>query len=96
MTKSKRTFLKLLLKGPQGMDKSLTQIRNILELREWEDLAIEWDEQAKGFVISTQFDGSKVDLIAKHFQEELFESACAVLESVEGMRVEIIDAHLLT
>lgn len=95
MSKSECVFMQFLLKGPPGIERSAAALKGILELRNWERLSIKWDEQAGGFAISTQFEGSNVSLIAKHFQEELFESACAVLESVEGLRVEIVEAALM-
>jgi len=95
MANQQRTYLKLLLKGPPGFERALPDLQQDLELRHWEDLSITWNQQANGLVIETQFGSSKVDLIAKHFQEELFESACGVLTSVQGMRVEILDARLL-
>jgi hypothetical protein len=95
MSNSKRVYAKLLLSGPIGLENSLVDMREDLQLRNWENLVITWDQERNGLIIETQIDDPEVEVIAIFLQEELIEAASGVLPGFEDIHVRIIDAYLL-
>lgn len=55
-----------------------------------------WDAENKRLIVTLEYKGISAKQASEQIAEELFEIANAVLESVQGLRVEILDVSLLT
>ncbi len=51
---------------------------------------VAWDDQTQQLIIQLETEGIGVEMTAKGMTDELFEVACAVLNSVDGMHILIL------
>lgn len=54
---------------------------------------VSWEAKTCRAIIQVDAEGLNSESVAKQMAEEMFEVACAVLWEIDGMHVEILDAH---
>jgi hypothetical protein len=88
--KMRKQLVVLKLVSDSLTDKNASELIEELSLREWKLLKVKMASSSNELIVSTEFSGTNSALVASHFQEELAEAASGVLESIAGMRVEIV------